>query len=95
MFVEQQISILEWFLKDHVTLKTVMMLKIQLWSQQTITFYNIFKLKTDILNNKHISIFLLYQINAALLSRRDFFQKYKKILLTPNYLNGGIEVINL
>ncbi len=29
--IEQQISILEWFLKDHVTLKTeVMMLKIQL-----------------------------------------------------------------
>ncbi len=29
MFIEQQISILEWFLKDHVTLKTgVMMLKI-------------------------------------------------------------------
>ncbi len=28
MFLEQQISILEWFLKDHVTLKTgVMMLK--------------------------------------------------------------------
>ncbi len=28
-------SILEWFLKDHVTLKTgVMMLKIQLWSQK-------------------------------------------------------------
>ncbi len=31
MFLEQQISISEWFLKDHVTLKTgVMMLKIQL-----------------------------------------------------------------
>ncbi len=31
MFLEQQISILEWFVKDHVTLKTgVMMLKIQL-----------------------------------------------------------------
>ncbi len=31
MFIKQQISILEWFLKDHVTLKTgVMMLKIQL-----------------------------------------------------------------
>ncbi len=31
MFLEQQISILEWFLKDHVTLKTgVMILKIQL-----------------------------------------------------------------
>ncbi len=31
MFLEQQISISEWFLKDHVTLKTgVIMLKIQL-----------------------------------------------------------------
>ncbi len=31
VFIEQQISILEWFLIDHVTLKTgVMMLKIQL-----------------------------------------------------------------
>ncbi len=29
---KQKISILEWFLKDHVTLKTgVLMLKIQLW----------------------------------------------------------------
>ncbi len=29
------ISISEWFLKDHVTLKTgVMMLKIQLWSKE-------------------------------------------------------------
>ncbi len=34
-FFQHQISILEWFLKDHVTLKTgVMMLKIQLWSQE-------------------------------------------------------------
>ncbi len=32
MINEQQISILEWFLKDHVTLKTeVMMLKIQIF----------------------------------------------------------------
>ncbi len=32
MFVEKKIGILEWFLKDHVTLKTgVMMLKIQLY----------------------------------------------------------------
>ncbi len=30
MFIEQHISILEWFLQDHETLKTgVMMLKIQ------------------------------------------------------------------
>ncbi len=35
MFLEQQISILDWFLKDHVTLKTgVMMLKIQLCSTE-------------------------------------------------------------
>ncbi len=34
MFLDQQISILEWFLKDHVALKTgVMMLKIQLYSK--------------------------------------------------------------
>jgi len=32
MFLDHQILILEWFLKDHVTLKTgVMMLNIQLW----------------------------------------------------------------
>ncbi len=32
---KQHISILEWFLKDHVTLKTgIMILKIQLWSQK-------------------------------------------------------------
>ncbi len=32
MFLEQQISILEWFLKDPVIMKTgVMMLKIELW----------------------------------------------------------------
>jgi len=35
IFPEQQIIALEWFLKDHVTLKTgVIMLKIQLWSQE-------------------------------------------------------------
>jgi len=34
MFFKQQISMLDSFLKDHVTLKSgVMMLKIQLWSQ--------------------------------------------------------------
>jgi len=35
MFLEHQIIILEWFLKDHMTPKTgVMMVKIQLWSQE-------------------------------------------------------------
>jgi len=35
MFTEQQIIILGWFLTDHVTLKTgVMMMNIQIWSQE-------------------------------------------------------------
>jgi len=35
MFIEQHIIILEWLLKDHVTLNTgEMVLKIQLWSQE-------------------------------------------------------------
>jgi len=36
MFLEEKISILDLFLKDHVTLKTgvMMMRKIQLWSQE-------------------------------------------------------------
>ncbi len=38
MFLEQQISILELFLKDHVMLKTgVMMLKIQLCQHSNVT----------------------------------------------------------
>ncbi len=42
MFLEQQISVLELFLKDHVTLKTgVMMLKMQLCHH--INNFNIFK----------------------------------------------------
>ncbi len=36
MFLEQQISILEWFLKDHVTLKSgIMMLKLQLFRKNS------------------------------------------------------------
>ncbi len=51
MFFEQQISILKWFLNDHVTLKTgVMMLKIQLY----ITGIH-FKKKTVLLNSNNIS----------------------------------------
>jgi len=41
MFLDQQISILESFLKDHVTLKPgVMMLKIQLCHHRNILKYN-------------------------------------------------------
>jgi len=37
MFLDQQIRILEGFLKDHVKLKTgVMMLKFQLWHFRTL-----------------------------------------------------------
>jgi len=40
MFLEQQISILELFLKNHVTLKTgAIMLKIQLCHQQEYIVY--------------------------------------------------------
>ncbi len=66
MFPEQQICILEWFLKDHVTLKTgVMMLKIQL----CITGINyIFKyLKMEKLF-KILLFYFIYQINAALVN---------------------------
>ncbi len=33
MFIEQQISILEWFLKDHVKMNTIYA-EILLWSQE-------------------------------------------------------------
>jgi len=42
-FFKQQISILEWFLKDHVTLKArVMMLKIQFWHDRNKWHFKIF-----------------------------------------------------
>ncbi len=52
MFLEQQISILEGFVKDHVTLKTgVMMLKIKLY----ITGINKILLYTEI-ENSHFKL---------------------------------------
>ncbi len=42
MFLEQQISILEWFLKDHVTLKTgAMAVALSLIIFQNITVFNV------------------------------------------------------
>jgi len=56
MFFEQQISILEGFLKDRVTLNTgVMMLNIQLWSQEYIWKY----IKTE---NRYITVFTVFLI---------------------------------
>ncbi len=67
MLLEQQISISEWFLKDHET-KTwkigVMMLKIQLCHQRN-------KLYSK--RKFHNITVSFNQINAALVCRRDFF----------------------
>ncbi len=68
MFFEHQTSILEWFLKDHVTLKTgVMMLKIQLcitgmnyiWKYITTEY-------SSLICNNISQLHFFYQINAAL-----------------------------
>ncbi len=83
---EQQISILEWFLKDHVTLKTeVMMLKIQFWNQRNKLHFKIYSNRNVISNSKNISQYycfccILDQINAALVSWRDFFKKHYILL---------------
>ncbi len=76
MFLKQQISILEWFLKDHVTLKTeVMMLKIQL----CITEIN-YTLQCIQIENSYFKLQYFYcifdQINATMVSIRDFLEKH-------------------
>ncbi len=49
VFLKQQISILEWFLKDHVTLKAgVMILKIQLCITEINYILNELKQKINI-----------------------------------------------
>ncbi len=59
MFLEQQIIILEWFLKDHVTLKTgVMMLKIQL-------FHHGKKLCNIVTIFHNITVFAVFLINKC------------------------------
>ncbi len=61
--------------EDHVTLKTaVMMLKIQL----RVTEINYSLTDIHIENISNNSLFLLYfdQINAAMVSRKDFFHKH-------------------
>ncbi len=57
MFLEEQISILEWFMKDHVTLKTgEMMLKIHHISQEKkyiLKYNSYFKLNWNIANEMY------------------------------------------
>ncbi len=82
MLPEQQISRLEWFLKDHVTVKTGGMNYLHLFIMNVIqnlffTIWNKFKSIRIILNYKNIVIFYLFtvfsdQINAALGSIRLF-----------------------
>ncbi len=78
MFLEQQISILEWFLKDHMTLNAgVMMLKIQL----CITGINcIIQLK------KNIKIFY-FRSNKISLGENSFKYEINKLcsLCVVNY----------
>ncbi len=84
MFPEQQISILEWFLKDHVTLKTgVMMLKTLIWTQDYIIFEPILPLKTVTLNCNNISLFVLpFLSNKSSLGEQ---KKQKQIIIIIYY----------
>ncbi len=84
---EQQIKILEWFLKDCVN--GVMMLKIQLLNHRKKLHFKIHLNGKVILNIKNISQFYCFlctldQINAGLVSRRDLF-KIIKILLFKSF----------
>ncbi len=86
MFLDQQISIFEWFLKDPVALKTwVMMLKIQLYNHRN-------KLHFKIYSNQTFSVVMLLffffynipvldcifnQINEAINQKHKSYQPFK------------------
>ncbi len=60
--LEHQISILEWSLKDHVTLKTgVMMLKTQLCNRKNKLSFKVYESKS--LNRNNISMFTVFWAN--------------------------------
>ncbi len=70
MFFEQQINKLEWFLKDHVTLKTgVMIMKIQLYITWINYILKSIPIEKLILNWNNILLCLWF----ALVSRRGIF----------------------
>ncbi len=84
MFLVQQIVTLQWFLKDHVTLKTEVMAveNVALPSQEYILFKNLFKYKTFSCNNilqYYCLCCIINQTNVDLVSMRDF-QKHEKNL---------------
>ncbi len=70
--------------EDHVTLKTgVMMLQIQRCITEINYTLKYIKIETGILNCNNISQYYCFSVffiklNAALMTRRNFFKKYKK-----------------
>ncbi len=84
MFLEEQISITEVFLKDHVTLQTgVMMLKIHLWITEINYIIKYIEMEIIFLKCNSISRYYCFycsfnQMNADLVTIREFFQKYLK-----------------
>ncbi len=93
MFLEQQISILELFLKNHVTLKTeVMMLKIQLFITEINDILQYIQIVILNCNNnlQHYCFYCIYnQINATLVSRKYFIWKnlnFYKLLTGSIYI---------
>ncbi len=90
MFFEQ-INILKWFLKDHVTLKT------RLISITGIHFIqNYIKIEISYFHNMFSGLVLFDQMNATLSQETSFKNIWKKIQIpTPNSLNCMYMRINL
>ncbi len=92
MFIEHQIIILEWFLKDHVTMKTGVMMKIELchhWKIYILKYVNSNRKQVfyiaKILHSITIFTIFFNQINAHVERfLRDFIQKHLKILQTAS-----------
>ncbi len=70
MFLEHQISILKWFLKDQDGL-----LKIQLCHHRKKWYFKIYLYEKVLLNISQYYSFTIYQINATFVKR--FFEKYE------------------
>jgi len=62
MFLEQKISILELFLNDHVTLKTVMMLKILLCITGINYIFEFIKIQKNFFLNNNTQYYNVYCI---------------------------------
>ncbi len=87
-------SILEWFLKDYVTLNIGVM--IQLWSREYISIENMNRtLKFPIvIIFDNITVFIYFQINATSVSKKVFLQNHQNC---PNskLLNSSIQISSI